>query len=947
MTTDSGARRIDTGGGAVVEGGLRVGRDFIGRDQLNQYYQFVTVVYTSLPGRDVELATTRVPFVADRPFTRDEPSLFTGREDAISRIQEYLDDPQQRAVVVCGPAGVGKTSLLSAGVVPLLDPVRANPPIPLRDYGHASPFLRVELYRRATAQGLDVPEDTSVPELVARITRASSQRLVLILDQFERFFQPDVSEPEREALRADLAQTVARIEPNRFQIIIAIRDDARSELDRQWDDLFPGLRQARVPLVPLRRKQAKDAILQPIQTLLTQPVFDDTFVDRQLLVDLDRLSGPGKDHILPADLQVVCSELFLTARREYKQFIDTDFYSASTDGKGAEQIIDLRFDRLMLQVNEERRELARQIATEMLDRGPQVWLAADQLPGAGPIETQATLDEMHTAGITIWHVSAGESPAQAAPLRRAYSLASDSIARAAERALGHDAQKRRQARQELEYVWQDWVVEDSWASKYQVNLLQRNYADGPPPPERALLLLGSAVARQTPVDHWLEQLNTDATRGLIRDLEGGQAQASQGKVTSAQLTPRSQASRILALSDNEDLPPRPAIQPALRSSATEDDQPPSPDFGPVAWSAAAHRKKAICRETAVLALLAAYSPEALAQDGPDGLSRYGPDVLTRVKTAVLTGRLGRRRLNELHGILADADPDVAVRLRTRPLPERLGVWWWRFRRRFVRDLPYIGSLTLGGAVGAGLGLGLLRAVLAPLVQERPGYAFYAAFAVAFLFGLAVSLGLLLVNALRLQPPEHGPKATGRRPLLPAVVLGTLCFAAMHVVHGLLFGTRGFVAAALTSALALSAGMGLSLAVYDQPFAGARTPAGRPRHAGAVAGRLPRARRWLPRLAVAAVALALVQAVFAFGLNPEYGTGLVFAWTGYYYQSGLSDTLVRWGLGGVLAIPDWFHYVAVIDAGLTGISLAAGLAVGLNVARRWFDRWEALAIRAGE
>ena len=91
----------------------------------------------------------------------------------------------------------------------------------------------------------------------------------------------------------------------------------------------------------------------------------------------------------------------------------------------------------------------------------------------------------------------------------------------------------------------------------------------------------------------------------------------------------------------------------------------------------------------------------------------------------------------------------------------------------------------------------------------------------------------------------------------------------------------------------------------------------------------------------------MQAVFAFGLNPEYGTGLVFAWTGYYYQSGLNDTLVRWGLGGVPAIPDWFHYVAVIDAGLTGIALAAGLAVGLNVAGRWFEKWEALAMRAGE
>ena len=114
---------INTNGGAVVEGGLRVGRDFIGRDQLNQYYQYVTVVYTSQPGSGTELAAKRMPYVGDRPFKVDEQSLFTGREEDINRVLELMADPQRRAVVISGPAGIGKTSLLSAGVVPRLGPV--------------------------------------------------------------------------------------------------------------------------------------------------------------------------------------------------------------------------------------------------------------------------------------------------------------------------------------------------------------------------------------------------------------------------------------------------------------------------------------------------------------------------------------------------------------------------------------------------------------------------------------------------------------------------------------------------------------------------------------------------------------------------------------------------------------------------------------------------------
>jgi len=154
---------------------------------------------------------------------------------------------------------------------------------------------------------------------------------------------------------------------------------------------------------------------------------------------------------------------------------------------------------------------------------------------------------------------------------------------------------------------------------------------------------------------------------------------------------------------------------------------------------------------------------------------------------------------------------------------------------------------------------------------------------------------------------------------------------MHALHLLLFGTNGLPAAAFTSALALLAGAALSLAVYDQPVRGWRIGA----------------RRWLLRLAAAAAVLALVQAAFVLARDRNLGTGLVFAWSGYYYQSGLNDTLVHWGLDGILAIQDWYHYAAVIDAGLTGIALAVGLAVGLNVAGHLFNKWETLALQAEE
>jgi hypothetical protein len=926
---------VYTEGGAVVFRDVKVGRDFVGRDQVNQYYNFVTMVFMSQ--RDEK---AREPYVSDRPFRRDEHRLFTGREEAIKRVVELLDDRERRAVVVCGPAGVGKTSLLAAGIVPRLDPEQVNPAMPLRDYGHASPYLRVQLWQRAKDMGLGLPEETPIPELVKAITQASSQRLVLILDQFERFFQSDVSEPERDALRRDLSEAMSAVETRLFQIIIAIRDGAKSNLDQLWGDLLPDLHQRPVYLQPFSREQARQAIQHPIKVLGINPVFVDDFLENQLLPDLERLSSRQPAYVLPADLQIVCGRLFQSAKDGGKTEINDKFYFVETDGKGAEQIIDRRFDDLTALIREDRRDLARRIAATMVDRGSQTWLAPDQLPGDGagpaePAEIQNTLGEMGEAGMVIWHVTGGTPPG------RKYSLASDSIARAAERALGPEADKRRQARKEVDYVWRDWQVDDdSLASRYQLNLIAENYLAGDdndrPPPERTLLLLKSAVARQAPVDYWLKQLGTDQARGLIRELEEKQVETGQEAEPSPQSTPQSQARRILALADDKDLPKRPE----------------SSKFGAVAWSAAAHRRKAVCRETAALALLAAYCPDALA----------------RIEAAVRNGKLGRGRLAELRGILAEANTAMAATLRSQKKPsDRFDVWWWRFRRHLTRDLPYIGSVALGGAVGTSLGLGVLRAVLATSLSETPGYAFYGAFPMGFLFGLAVSLGLLLVNPIRLHPPEHGTASAGRRPLLPAVGLGGLCFFLMEVLHRVLFeqpplvtqplvpplarlravgpsfflmqvlrmvpfSLRALVDKPLIPPLALLAGLGLSLAVYDQPVAGWRLGV----------------RRWLVRLVAVAAVFALVQLAFVLP-DPQgrYGTGLVFTWTGFWYQSHLQDTLVQWGLGGILSIPNWYHYVAVIDAGLTGIALAAGLNVGLNLANYLFNKWEELADRAGE
>jgi hypothetical protein len=187
--------------------------------------------------------------------------------------------------------------------------------------------------------------------------------------------------------------------------------------------------------------------------------------------------------------------------------------------------------------------------------------------------------------------------------------------------------------------------------------------------------------------------------------------------------------------------------------------------GPIAWSAVSHENP-FTRRTAAL-----------------GLSTLEPapaEALRRLEAALahVEPQARHRRRAELWGLLADAYPDVEGLGTGLPARDRLGVWWWRARRRIGRDRRRLVALTLGGGAGGAVALGLLRAAIALLI---PGVSSLIQFAMysywGFFTGAATVLGITLAGPL-LVPPLHGTgeaggEQEGRRQTLLAVGLGTL------------------------------------------------------------------------------------------------------------------------------------------------------------------------------
>ncbi|WP_227981437.1 serine protease [Nocardia spumae] len=218
------------------------------------------------------------PYRGMEPFDEEHAPFFYGRDGDIERILDALRDRSFAAVV--GRSGIGKSSLVRAGVLPRVRE-QGRRISAFRLSGDASGARAVTsgaaaddpvatwLADRAAGTG-----DTGAAELLNRVP---AQGTLLFVDQFEELAAaaPDRA---RALLRALIELTRADAE-GRLWIVCTLRWDAFDEL--LDTDLAAFLGGATVALAPLGRAQLRDVITRPAARLGV--TLDDAVVER--LVD--------------------------------------------------------------------------------------------------------------------------------------------------------------------------------------------------------------------------------------------------------------------------------------------------------------------------------------------------------------------------------------------------------------------------------------------------------------------------------------------------------------------------------------------------------------------------------------------------------------------------------------------------------------------------------------
>ncbi|WP_204803393.1 hypothetical protein [Mycobacterium riyadhense] len=240
------------------------------------------------------------PWPGLEPFEESARAFFHGRDhESASLLTHVLEAP---ITVLYGASGLGKTSLLRAGLFPLLRERHLLPVHVSFDFELGAAPLARQLHQSVCDSiRADVPDpmlpsqDESLWEYLHRadfeLSNAQNDPLtpVIVLDQFDELFTLGKRVPHlvRE-FRNDLADLVenripldlaARIEADEdvaarlhvrkrnYKLLISLREDCLPELEG-WRQLIPELGHSRMRLLRMRAPEALDAVHKPAEEMM-------------------------------------------------------------------------------------------------------------------------------------------------------------------------------------------------------------------------------------------------------------------------------------------------------------------------------------------------------------------------------------------------------------------------------------------------------------------------------------------------------------------------------------------------------------------------------------------------------------------------------------------------------------------------------------------------------
>lgn len=265
------------------------------------------------------------PFVGSRPFWTEDAARFLGRSTESRDVAALWQT--NRLTVVYGSSGVGKTSLLRAGVIPQLDPgcVEIIPPgrvshssaFPLAALLEHNPYTFALLRSWSPDEPATSLSGLAVPDFLRRRNRRTDSYgrplpVLAAIDQAEELFA-DPTHRHLDPFIDELAEALD--EHPDLHLLLLIRDSFRMDLSVYERNLGQES-QAWFHLLPLISGTALETVTGPLEGTDRSfaPGVAEELVDRlrtsEIVNAVGQQSTVVAEDIEPTLLQVVCSHLW-------------------------------------------------------------------------------------------------------------------------------------------------------------------------------------------------------------------------------------------------------------------------------------------------------------------------------------------------------------------------------------------------------------------------------------------------------------------------------------------------------------------------------------------------------------------------------------------------------------------------------------------------------------
>lgn len=206
------------------------------------------------------------PYVGLQPFNEADQDYFFGRERDSRIISSNLYAAP--LTILHGASGAGKSSVLRAGVIPLLRTSLRTAVVIFDGWSDKAPLntLKVRCMEAfaAARTGKTVQVDIHLPldEFLFSATRAFGGTLLIIFDQFEEYFLYHPETEKDNTFDSEFARAVNREEID-ANFLISLREDALSKLYR-FRARIPNMQSNGLQLRHLNADSARDAIRKPL-----------------------------------------------------------------------------------------------------------------------------------------------------------------------------------------------------------------------------------------------------------------------------------------------------------------------------------------------------------------------------------------------------------------------------------------------------------------------------------------------------------------------------------------------------------------------------------------------------------------------------------------------------------------------------------------------------------